>query len=265
MRSGMGAGEMLIAAKLACIAVAAETAKLGNRLNQSRISAATGLTRREVRALSRLSVSGKISANRQAAKQRTARVLYGWRTDPEFQDKGGDPDTLQVRGPGRTFHSLVRRYGGDVTPVSVLNELVRSGAVTRKDGGRVSVRKMTLRVKGYGTDVVCDVSARLRDVGHTLVNNIENADNPTFVGYQEICGLSSDEAALFQATFSDRAASLVDGIERWRTSQKRIRTDNRRNEVGVARVGLAVYLIGEDFSADKNPSAAKQRKYRSRS
>ncbi len=47
----MGAGELQIAVKIACISVAAESAKLGNRLNHSRIAAATGLTRKEVRTL----------------------------------------------------------------------------------------------------------------------------------------------------------------------------------------------------------------------
>ncbi len=173
MKSGMGAGELQIAAKIACIGVAAESAKLGNRLNHSRIAAATGLTRKDVRTLSGLVKSGKVVAGREVAKQRTTRVLHGWRTDPEFLDRNGTPSQLLLRGPGLTFHALVRRYGGDVTPVSVLNELVRSGAVSRINGGRVTVKKKTPRVRGFGADVVAEFTARLRDLGSTLVNNIE--------------------------------------------------------------------------------------------
>ena len=135
MKSGMGAGELQIAVKIACISIAAESARLGNRLNHSRIAAATGLTRKEVRSLFGLVKSGGVAVRKEVAKQRTARVLHGWRTDPEFLDRRGAPAHLVIRGPGLTFHTLVRRYAGDVTPVSVLNELVRSGAVSRVDSG----------------------------------------------------------------------------------------------------------------------------------
>lgn len=245
MKSGMGAGELLIAAKIACIGVAAETAKLGNRLNHSRIAAATGLTRKEVRTLFGLVKTGVVPPGREVAKQRTTRVLHGWRTDPEFLDRQGNPNQLVIRGPGATFHTLVRRYGGDVTPISVLNELVRTGAASRVGGGKVAIRKTTPRVKGYGPEVVAEIANRVRDLGTTLVGNIERPETPVFVGFRDIEGLSADEAALFQVTFSDRAASLVDGVTRWRTSQTHVRATGRGKEKQGARVGLGVFLIGE--------------------
>jgi hypothetical protein len=244
MKSGMGAGELQMAAKIACIGVAAESARLGNRLNISRIAAVTGLTRKDVRTLAGLLKSGKVTAAHEVAKQRTARVLHGWRTDPEFLDRKGSPLRLLVSGPGLTFHILVRRYGGDVTPISVLNELVRSGAVSRVAGGRVAVRKNTPRARGFGADVVTEFSARLRDLGSTLVNNIEGAKSPIFVGFAEIKSLADDEAALFHETFSERAASLVDGVERWRTSQSRLRAKKARSkQPDGTRVGIGVYLL----------------------
>ena len=244
MKSGMGAGELQIAAKVACIGEAAKSARLGNRLNHSRIAAATGLTRKDVRMLSGLLKSGTIVAKRAVAKQRTTRVLHGWCTDPEYLDRRGDPVRLTMKGPRLSFHSLVRRYGGDVTPVSVLKELLRSGAVSRTDGGRLAVRKHTPRVRGFGVEVVAEFAARLRDLGSTLVDNIEYAKHPIFVGFSDIKNLSADEAALFQETFSERAASLVDGVERWRTSQARMRTKSKKSQAKEGtRVGLGVYLV----------------------
>jgi hypothetical protein len=257
MRSGMGAGELQIALKIACISIAAESAKLGNRLNQSRIAAATGLTRKEVRSLFGLVKSGGVAARKEVAKQRTARVLHGWRTDPEFLDRHGAPAHLVVRGPGQTFHTLVRRYGGDVTPVSVLNELVRSGAVSRVSAGLVAVRKTTPRVRGYGSEVVAEIANRLRDLGTTLVGNIERPETPVFVGFQELSGLSADEAALFHVTFSERAASLVDGVERWRTSQAHIRSRGKSKAGPGAKVGLGVYLVGPQSPAE-SPAGSPQ-------
>jgi hypothetical protein len=245
MKSGMGAGELQIAIKIACVSVAAESAKLGNRLNHSRIAAATGLTRKEVRALFGRVKSGGVAAAKEVAKQRTTRVLHGWRTDPEFLDHHGSPIPLVIRGPGRTFHTLVRWYAGDVTPISVLNELVRTGAVSISPNGQAAVRKTTPRVKGYGSDVVAEIAHRLRDFSATLVGNIEHPETPIFVGFNEIPDLSADEAALFQVTFSDRAASLVDGVDRWRTSQARIRSKGKLHDKSGVRVGLGVFLVGQ--------------------
>lgn len=243
MKSGMGAGELQIAVKIACISVAAESAKLGNRLNNSRIAAATGLTRKEVRTLFGLVKSGGVAAGKEVAKQRTTRVLHGWRTDPEFLDGHGSPLPLVIRGPGVTFHALVRRYAGDVTPISVLNELKRTGSVSIISNGRAAVRKTTPRVKGYGSEVVAEVAHRLTDFGATLVGNIEHPETPTFFGFNEILGLSPDEAALFQVTFSDRAASLVDSVDRWRTGQAQLRSKARNKDNSGVRVGLGVFLV----------------------
>lgn len=243
MKSGMGAGELQIAAKVACIGEAAKNARLGNRLNHSRIAAATGLTRKDVRMLSSLLKSGTIVAKREVAKQRTTRVLHGWCTDPEYLDRRGDPVRLSIKGPRLSFHALVHRYGGDVTPVSVLKELLRSGAVSRSGGGRLAVKKHTPRVRGFGAEVVAEFAARLRDLGSTLVDNIEDSRNPIFVGFSDIKNLSSDEAALFQETFSERAASLVDGVDRWRTGQTRMRAKAKVKSAEGTRVGLGVYLV----------------------
>jgi hypothetical protein len=125
----------------------------------------------------------------------------------------------------------------------VLNELARTGAVSLITDGRVAVRKTTPRVKGYGSDVVADIALRLRDYATTLIGNIESPETPVFVGFDEIPSVSADEAALFQVTFSDRAASLVDGVERWRVAQTRIRSNKGTKERPGSRVGVGVFLI----------------------
>ncbi|MGH8253104.1 MAG: DUF6502 family protein [Steroidobacteraceae bacterium] len=257
MKSGMGAGELQMAAKIACIGVAAETAILGNRLNHSRIAAVTGLTRKDVRALAGLLNAETVEVAREVAKQRTARVLHGWRTDPEFMDRHGNPLRLRIGGSGVTFRVLVSRYAGDVTPISVMKELVKSGAISRMADGSVTIKKNTPRVRGFGADVVAEFSARMRDLGSTLVKNIESFQDPSFVGFSDIKHLSVDQAALFHETFSERAASLVDGVERWRTSQARMRAKPKHKTTEGTRVGLGVYLV-EQRPPETHASAVKR-------
>jgi hypothetical protein len=207
------------------------------------------LTRKEIRALEHLSKLGEPLTERPVAKQRTARVLHGWRTDPEFLDRKGRSVSLRVHGSGLTFRGLVRRYGGDVTPVAVLKELLRTGAVSRTGRGLVRVRKSSLRARGFGAEVVSEFSSRLQDLGTTMVNNIENQANPLFVGFREILNLGRDEAALFHSTFSERAATLVDSVDRWRQSQSRLRTKVSSNQSDNVRVGLGVFLVGQEVAS----------------
>src|SRR5260221_1568308 len=257
LRSGLGAGEFMIAAKLACVKVAAENARIGDRLNQLSISALTRLARKEIRALERLSRLGRPLTQRPVARQRTARVLHGWRTDPQFLDKAGHSIQLRMHGAGLTFRSLVRRYGGDVTPVAGFKEFLRAGAVSKTSPGLVRVRETSLREKGFEPEVGSEFSSRLPELGNAMVNNIENHANPLFVGFRDILNLSRDEAALFHSTFSERAATLVDGVDRWRQSQSKIRTALSQEQLANVRVGLGVFLVGHEEGAP--PQVRKKR------
>src|SRR5690606_18283119 len=63
---------------------------------------------------------------------RSIRVLAGWRNDRRYRDpETGRPlASLPLKAAkGVSFHQLVREYGGDVPPRSVLDALIRSGAI----------------------------------------------------------------------------------------------------------------------------------------
>src|SRR5690606_15527820 len=66
-------------------------------------------------------------------RDRIDRIVQGWTTDPVFLTAGYAPKRLSVGNRNATFNLLVRKYGGDVPPRSVLRELVRTDCVTVKD------------------------------------------------------------------------------------------------------------------------------------
>jgi hypothetical protein len=66
-------------------------------------------------------------------------VVNAWRTDRMFADRYGRPRLLRITGSNASFAGLVRKYGGDVTPRAVLDELRRIGVV-RDNGESVSLR-----------------------------------------------------------------------------------------------------------------------------
>jgi hypothetical protein len=121
----------------AFVLAAAATAKLRNgKINRSRISAQTGLTRAHVRQI----LSG--SARHSTALRGRAPIELaadGWRSDSAFTGPSGKPKRLPIAGPEGSFAALARQYAPDVPHRALLRELERTGlAIVR--GGQVRLR-----------------------------------------------------------------------------------------------------------------------------
>jgi hypothetical protein len=243
LRAGLGAGDFAFASKLAFVRAAADNAKLGARLNVSAIAASTGLTRKDVRSLIDLAGDPTHMPRRDSARQRTARVVQGWQIDPAFQDREGNPIALSMQGGERSFAALVRRYAGDVTTMSIFRELHRAGAVSRTRAGVVRLLKHSVRSRGYSAETLADVMGRIRDMSTTLVDNLDKPQRPTFSGFQDLGSVPANIATLFSAVFTERAASLLDGVDRWAASQKAMdKKRTSKSTQSIRRVGIGIYL-----------------------
>lgn len=114
-------------ARFAFVRAATEMSRLRNgRINYSRVAAQTGLSRADVK---RLLKSDAFDFHR-VAHSPMERVVNGWQTDRLFAYRPGRPRVLRIAGPGASFASLVRKYGGDVPHRAILDELQRINAVT---------------------------------------------------------------------------------------------------------------------------------------
>jgi hypothetical protein len=142
----------------------------GRKQSTSRIAVITGLTRKEVTRISRLSFPGdQKSAERY---NRASRVVSGWRRDGDFLDSKGQPAVLALSGRSRTFQELVKRYSGDMPYRAVLDELVAQGVVQREGNMRVKLKEraylpkadaaMKLHILGTDTGYLIDT------IGHNL-------------------------------------------------------------------------------------------------
>ena len=255
LRSGLGAGDLISALKMAFVRSCAEEVLSSGRLNYSRVAAMSGLTRKEVRQLLQENETNSGVSQQNPSRQRTARVIHGWRTDPQYLDEHGAPAVLPISGDQLSFYLLVKRYAGDVTPVSVLKELERTGSIKRLEPASISLRKASVRMKGYNNEALVEASLRLHDLGASFLKGLETPDAPVFHGFQELKVDSADAAALFQKTFAERGASLLAGVERWVGSQAHLRPRRPLQRDLKARVGIGVYLVS-DLA---NPAVAKSR------
>jgi hypothetical protein len=251
LRSGFGAGELIDAAKQASVRAALiEVIPLGSRINVSRLSVATGLTRKEISSLLGRSVKAKALPQKSTLEQRAWRVLRGWHTDPKYREQSGRLAALPFAGKQRTFSSLVRRYGGDVTPRSVLRELERIKVVSKTRSGTLRLHSGAMHSRGLLIQQLSDVALAFKDFAATVAAPDREGNAQGYFGFKDAVVPSVDQAALFQHTFAERGAILLESFEQWLKGQTRVTGGRPRPTNGSVRVGVGVYLVQDNSKLD---------------
>lgn len=139
-------------------ALQAQPTALPHRL-VSKLSAATGINRREVTRL--LQLAGHEERQKPSP---SLRVLARWLTDPALLASDGTPVPLPRQGDAHSFETLASSVTRDVHPRSLLDDLVRLQAVHWDPGAdQVRVLKQSFvpdgdqaRMMGYLRDNVAD-------------------------------------------------------------------------------------------------------------
>jgi hypothetical protein len=238
---GLGIGDLVRAAKQAYVRAAiGYLTSQGSRVSASHLSVVTGLTRKEIAGLLRKAKGNRPpAAGGEAKEQRARRVLRGWRLDPRFCDNDGAPASLPLRGDKKSFSALVKLYGGDVTPNSVLRELERLRAVSFGKSRRLRLRS----VGGKSTENLTDLARLFPDFANTVSPERPSGGRPLFFSFKDSAIDSLDQAAKFQQTFSNRAVAMLQGFQDWLVSQEQNRPLKPIAGAKQVRIGIGVYLI----------------------
>jgi len=256
LMGGLGIGELVRAAKQAYLRAAiAHLASADSRVSASHLSVLTGLTRKEVTVLLREMHGGPASGRGEAKEQRARRVLRGWRLDPRFCDNDGAPATLPLRGNRKSFSMLVKLYGGDVTPNSVLRELERLKVVSFSSSRGLRLR--STRVGGKSTEHMTELARLFPDFANTVSPECPPDGRPLFFGFKDSVVDSLDQAALFQRTFSNRAVAMLQGVHQWLVSQDQSKQIYAGRGGKRVRVGIGVYLIQRSDGVTQNGARGK--------
>ncbi|MEK7322953.1 MAG: DUF6502 family protein [Pseudomonadota bacterium] len=142
----------------------------GRKQTVSRVAVLTGLTRKEVLRLVRMTEAAEAGGT--ARPHRVERVVSGWVRDQDFIATAGESAVLPLDGVGATFEELVRRYSGDMTPRAVLDELVRVGVVEHMDDGRVKLLRRAYIPGGDEAEKLPILGADVRDLISTIDHNL---------------------------------------------------------------------------------------------
>ena len=220
----------------------------------SRISTATGLTRREVTRLSQ-------DERRTDARPRSlaSEIFAHWTTASEYRDRHGTPRTLARTGPAPSFEALASSLTRDVHPRSLLDELLRLGLATH-DVQQDTVtlqrdafvpRGDVVRMLGFLGDNVGDhLKAAVRNVLSDGQRHFEQA-----VFADELSPESIQAAhALVREQWQALIESLVPRLE------KMVADDEALNRVRHQRLRIGLFSFNETMPAPAAPPARASRR-----
>lgn len=243
LRNGVGYSAFADMAKKAYVNVAMEDFTIQDRKQSiSRISILTGLHRKEVKAIQQAVIAGDESPLDEKGN-RAARVISGWRQDPQFLDEQGQPARLPLKGDGATFETLVKRFSGNMPARAVLDELERVDAVIRTTDDQVQLNTLSYLPKGdeqmklhmLGTDV----SELVATIDHNLEVNHEHAYFQRKVSYDN---LPQQVLARFHQISSAKAQALLDELDRYLARRDRD-TNPAVKGTGRHTAGIGIYYF----------------------
>lgn len=256
VRGGAGIDELVRAVKRAYLLGAMQAvSRPDGRVNVSRLSVATGMTRKEVSALLGGERSSRGAAKRGRGQQRALRVFRGWLTDPRFRNRSGRPSELNYRGKKQSFTLLVKLYGGDVTPKSVLRELERMEAVHVTGQGLVRLRTSRNRNNVEANYQLSELARLFEDFSSAVLQSHLGPNAPSFFGFKDSKIPSARDAAYFMRRLSRRAVALLDDFQQWSNNRESAENESQKECDGV-RVGLGVYLMSSKGKSARSTGEA---------
>ena len=248
LRNGVPFGVFAECARQVFVEVAATEFALPNRKNSaSRVSVLTGLTRKEVSRILKQPVEEGRGVERY---HRGARVITAWAREKRYRDASGRPRVLPFDGRGATFSDLVRRFGGDVPPRAVLDELQRVEAVKPSRDGRLRLLQRayvprTGEEEGFGI-LESDAGDLISAIDHNLTHPPEEAFIQRRVAYDNLVGECLPE---LRALSARRGQSLLEALDRAMARKDRDANPDTPG-TGRYRAVLGVYYYEHPFDEE---------------
>jgi Family of unknown function (DUF6502) len=174
VRNGVTFGDFTEIAKQTYVRVCSESdGPDGVKPSEARIAIVSGLARQEVRRIA------EVIERRESWKSgpsKVAAAIHGWLTDKDFVGPYGVPRLLQFESDedgAATFVDLVSRHVVNADANEVLQELVRSGAVTQSGGtGQLLLKNRELQIEGLESGVVDFYAREIRRFLDTSLLNM---------------------------------------------------------------------------------------------
>ncbi len=225
------------------VTVADEKFRLpGKKQTNSRIAVITGLHRKDVLRIKRLTPLNTAALD--ASYNRASRVISGWLRDAAYCDDSGQPAALPLEGKAASFSGLVSQYSGDMPVRAVLDELIRVGAVEK------TANTIRLLVPAYvpatGSEAKLailgsDVSDLIDTIDYNLDEGIPDSRFQLKVSYDN---LSGDAVREFKRLSDRKSLQLLKQFDAWLAQHDRDQHPELEGD-GRYRAGVGIYFFEE--------------------
>jgi len=217
----------------------------GKRLTDSRISVLTGVHRKDIRAFR----DEAAAAKREDAPSKPtilSTVIGRWSADPALTESDGSPRALPRHSEsGASFDSLVEQITSDVRPRTLLDELVRKGAVTvDADTDMIALTETALIGSVGMDDGLYFLERNVGDhIGAVTENMLAEAGAPTMVERAVFYNRLTPEAVdTLQQLSRDKGVALLEDLNRVALE---FQTESRETVGADQRFRFGVYFYRE--------------------
>ncbi|MBI5462315.1 MAG: hypothetical protein HY941_09040 [Gammaproteobacteria bacterium] len=248
LRNGVAYGTFAELAKKAYADVAFDDfGDAGRKQTVSRVSALTGLTRKEVKRL--LELPALYDAELDRRYNRAVRVISGWLNDHEFLGADAQPARLPVDGEHGSFAALVRRYSGDIPTQAMLAVLARADCVVREDEG-IRLTRHAYIPAGDPIDKVRILGTDVGELVTTIDHNLTNAADLRFQRKVSDAHVASGAVPAFRALSAERAQALLEELDAW-LAQHAVGAETADANETPRYVSLGIYYYESEPPAEQ--------------
>ncbi len=243
LRQGISYAEFSEVAKAVYVEVALKDFKVsGRRATRTRIAVMTGLTRKEVKRVIDEAVKERFELK--TSFNRLGRVLVGWHTDADFTGPYGMPLELEYEtgNPNEpTFSVLVKRHSGDMSPRSILDELVRVGAIRETEVGWFRVMRREYIPEAQGAHTFERTGVVVRNFVNTVEFNMTKLAPGKGRFERHVTaddGIRREDLPKFDHYLRERCQVLLEEIDNWLAGLPK--PDPKKGD-DVIHTGIGIY------------------------
>lgn len=223
----------------------------------SRISTATGISRREVTRL--IDNEARASAR---PRSLASEVFARWTTARAYRDQRGRPRVLPRQGPGTSFETLAQSVTRHVHPRSVLDELLRLGLATHDvERDTVTLQRHAFVPRGDVVRMLAFLGDNVGDHLSAAVHNVTNDGDRHFEQAVFADELSRESLAQIRPVIRAQWKALIDATVP--LLERMIDDDQKADRVCDQRLRIGLYafndtLDGADPAAQAPAKAARR-------
>ena len=242
IRAGIDFKEFAELAKRSYVGVATDYYGIrGRPTNISRTSALVGLTRKEVARIRYL--PEEVDSTMMTNMYLVAESLNQWYADTEFLDGNGYPLPLNFDGPGVTFSSLIKKYGGEVRPGAALVALKGARAVDETEDGQLVTVSRFLRHVEFDIQLEQTLTYSVTSLLTTMNHNLQfGEDAPRIERAVYSINIRKEDLAKIRNICRDKGNDFAHTINEILTAYES-HDEEVTDETDITMIGMGIYFF----------------------